>query len=527
MFCSASSSTEVPSTSHSIISGSIIKEDVCNFCRATTGPNSEPLIRCPDCQVAAYCGLEHKEFDYKRHKLLCYQWRRKKRQDLEVGSNAESTRSSVTTTNSTQPSTSSEFSSEGYRIIETDDPDVQIIESTTSKMSDLNSTNKRKRALDTAEKAYKDHSKNLLFKTTLQQHIKNLADNGLIVNQHQAIALRLRYIAEHVIRSLNEYGWAVVDNFLGKAHCKHTYMEVERLYKKGFFSAGQLMDGGRDDSGDPHDIRSDKIYWFDSAHDSAKESVTIRLLISMIDSVIVHFNDRIPPYKISGRSRAMIAVYPGNGTRYVKHVDNPIADGRCITTIYYCNEDWNLADHGGTLRLYPESSKLPMDIDPQADRIIFFWSDRRNPHEVLPVYRHRYAITIWYFDYAERHKALELKQKMTENGNSQDTTATMNITPSTSQNNFLPNGDSQRSPDQEMPENPPLPYLQRPIFGLVPNEEALISSQSQPNTSKSQMRSKNKDVKNIDDGDSDSSAADIDEIIAEAEKLKQVNDFEI
>lgn len=109
----------------------------------------------------------------------------------------------------------------------------------------------------------------------------------------------------------------------------------------------------------------------------------------MIDSVIVHFKDRIPPYNISGRSRAMIACYPGNGTKYVKHVDNPVKDGRCITSIYYCNESWKLSEHGGTLRLYPETSLVPMDIDPQADRLVFFWSDRRNPHEVLPVFRPR------------------------------------------------------------------------------------------------------------------------------------------
>ncbi|KIH42837.1 oxidoreductase, 2OG-Fe(II) oxygenase family protein [Ancylostoma duodenale] len=87
--------------------------------------------------------------------------------------------------------------------------------------------------------------------------------------------------------------------------------------------------------------------------------------------------------------QAMLAIYPGNGTRYVKHVDNPVKDGRCITTIYYCNQDWDINTHGGTLRLYPESSMIPMDIDPKADRLVFFWSDRRNPHEVMPVFKPR------------------------------------------------------------------------------------------------------------------------------------------
>jgi len=45
---------------------------------------------------------------------------------------------------------------------------------------------------------------------------------------------------------------------------------------------------------------------------------------------------------------------------------------------------------GGVLRMYP--SQLPdnsVDVEPMFDRILFFWSDGRTPHEVLPAYSDR------------------------------------------------------------------------------------------------------------------------------------------
>ncbi|XP_016113993.1 egl nine homolog 2-like [Sinocyclocheilus grahami] len=107
------------------------------------------------------------------------------------------------------------------------------------------------------------------------------------------------------------------------------------------------------------------------------------------------------------RYQAMVACYPGNGTGYVRHVDNPNGDGRCITCIYYLNKNWDAKVHGGLLQIFPEGRNVVANIEPLFDRLLIFWSDRRNPHEVKPALATRYAITVWYFDAKERAEAKE------------------------------------------------------------------------------------------------------------------------
>lgn len=52
--------------------------------------------------------------------------------------------------------------------------------------------------------------------------------------------------------------------------------------------------------------------------------------------------------------------------------------------------------HGGLLQIYPEGRNVVANIEPFFDRLLIFWSDRRNPHEVKPAYSTRW-VRCWDF----------------------------------------------------------------------------------------------------------------------------------
>jgi len=99
------------------------------------------------------------------------------------------------------------------------------------------------------------------------------------------------------------------------------------------------------------------------------------------------------------RNSAMFAVYPGGAARYIKHIDNSLmTDGRRLTTILYLNKDWE-PSHGGQLRIFEptmQSTRIKADVEPLWNRLVLFWSTEEVPHEVLPSYRDRAAVSIWY-----------------------------------------------------------------------------------------------------------------------------------
>ncbi|XP_027851534.1 prolyl hydroxylase EGLN3 isoform X1 [Aphis gossypii] len=237
---------------------------------------------------------------------------------------------------------------------------------------------------------------------------RNRRANHSVQSTNVPMSQRSDYVdlCRNIIRDMDLYGVCVLDNFLGYQRGMTVLDEVLNLYNMGVFKDGQLVRNKA--SNNLKTIRGDQIIWVDGREDSCKQ---IGQLISDVDAVVMgsnkmNDNGKLGNYTINGRTKAMVACYPGHGSHYVKHVDNPNKDGRCITAIYYLNKDWDIKENGGLLRIFPEGwSDQVADIEPLFDRILFFWSDRRNPHEVQPAFKTRYAITLWYFDGNEKEEA--------------------------------------------------------------------------------------------------------------------------
>ncbi|KAM4628007.1 uncharacterized protein egln2 isoform 1-T2 [Polymixia lowei] len=212
-----------------------------------------------------------------------------------------------------------------------------------------------------------------------------------------------RIAQQYIVPCMKYYGICVKDNFLGSHLGERVLEEVEVLNHSGKFRGGQLVSQKSIPS---RNIRGDQIAWVEGCEPGCK---SIGTLMAQIDEAIMYSaaNGQLGGCVINGRTKAMVACYPGNGSGYVRHVDNPNSDGRCITCIYYLNKNWDAKEQGGLLQIYPEGKNVVANLEPLFDRLLIFWSDRRNPHEVKPAYATRYAITVWYFDAKERAEAKE------------------------------------------------------------------------------------------------------------------------
>ncbi|KAF5922038.1 hypothetical protein HPG69_015488 [Diceros bicornis minor] len=264
----------------------------------------------------------------------------------------------------------------------------------------------------------------------------------------------LKLALEYIVPCMNKHGICVVDDFLGKETGQQIGDEVRALHDTGKFTDGQLVSQKSDSS---KDIRGDKITWIEGKEPGCE---TIGLLMSSMDDLIRHCNGKLGNYKINGRTKLGICqlttkrlalsaataidltapsfllqrlygcfaryalVSSTTGAAYRNYCRKSCSTSRAINNPFYPLPWYYLSKtqiisfsclkifispkvlvSGGILRIFPEGKAQFADIEPKFDRLLFFWSDRRNPHEVQPAYATRYAITVWYFDADERARA--------------------------------------------------------------------------------------------------------------------------
>lgn len=203
-------------------------------------------------------------------------------------------------------------------------------------------------------------------------------------------------VAASAGRRLVEEGHAIIDAFLGAEAIAACLADVLALYRSGAgpFVLGRTGGGSTSKLAEAV-VRGDRIAVLGDEERAPVPSIEGLLLEA--DRLVAAMADGVPELRrVASRSHPMLACYPGDGARYVKHVDNPggQANGRLLTLLVYLNEAWEPA-HGGQLALHRADGST-VEVAPLLDRCCCFWSDHRTPHEVLPSHRERWAISVWY-----------------------------------------------------------------------------------------------------------------------------------
>jgi hypothetical protein len=317
-------------------------------------------------------------------------------------------------------------------------------------------------------------------------------------NLKREARLKVSSLAEQVSDHLNEHGWAVMDKFLPLDLVRRVRIEAN-LFRQ-FYEQSEIWVGKRADIG-AHvrvpSVRGDKVLWVCGGHRTGggveqqglsrnidhygqiepcrlevkaqapiRQFMAMRELLHAVDKLVDGLKAANPLLKdIYERSDAMFSIFPGDGARFAKHIDNTTYDGRRLTLVIYLNPGWE-ANQGGCLRLtevprhhlterFPSLAHIEsedededdhasekknaagttsagantggsnettedgkykiIDILPAAGRIAIFYS-AVIPHEVMPSFADRHAISIWFYDKSERQEAVE-RAKETGTGN--------------------------------------------------------------------------------------------------------------
>ncbi|KAL7692125.1 putative oxoglutarate/iron-dependent dioxygenase, glycosyltransferase, GlcNAc [Plasmopara halstedii] len=252
--------------------------------------------------------------------------------------------------------------------------------------------------------------------TTFKQstHSEPKAVRGAMDSEPYDQSVRLNPTDLFTLRHPDSPGFVIKENFLGYQNAVAVRDALMELTKNEKFCEAKVGTG--ENSRNDQALRGDKIHWIQTPSDlkTPTESVSpaILQLRRQVEALVYGFKIVSPELDLRNVVSTQFSVFPGDGARFVKHVDtyrNTQNDERkamskdslvrLVTCVYYLNDHW-LPEDGGYLRFHLKTSPLlsacHWDVPPKLDTLVLFRS-LDVEHEVLPTYRERKAVTIWYY----------------------------------------------------------------------------------------------------------------------------------
>lgn len=189
---------------------------------------------------------------------------------------------------------------------------------------------------------------------------------------------------DYIATELDKKGYCIASDLIHTDITNSLFHQVQSFNDMDFNRAGV----GRQTNHHLNDfIRTDQIRWL-----TQRNPVESRYLAWM-ENLRIGLNQRL--YLGLFDYECHFSHYaPGN--YYKRHLDSFKGNSnRVLTTVFYLNPNWQLADEGALL-IYKGKNQQPHEtVLPRYGTLVIFLSDQF-PHEVIKANRDRYSIAGWF-----------------------------------------------------------------------------------------------------------------------------------
>ena len=195
-----------------------------------------------------------------------------------------------------------------------------------------------------------------------------------------------QFLTQLIFSTLKRVGVCVLKDFLPTSLAELVRNEIEELY-----NAADTKTARTD-----FNYRTDEVAWI-GANDVKNES--IQKLSHTFQRLIVAISRSNRLFKVTHKSHSQVSKFPKSSVLgYKPHIENPNNNGRLLSVGYFTNKDYSRVPDEGQVRFYLNNNTKYVEVEPDFNTAVIYWSDRRVIKEVLPSNsKDLYHVTSWFF----------------------------------------------------------------------------------------------------------------------------------